>query len=210
MNELAKILATIRRPFQQEIRNGCQDNVVIDGLGPYVQLWVRNAQRLGVNPDEKQRLESLADLFSEYGVLSSAERRNVVQAAMSQIDEMTSENRTASPPRTSAATDTVGKLPLFQSVPSQSSKIPTPLVKPAGKSGNQQTLLPVDSKTRSASEPIESSPSCFTVGPDSSASRVPHSDSQTAPPEEVHLKDIPISTDPASLKFLETEIQYAS
>ena len=35
-------------------------------------------------------------------------------------------------------------------------------------------------------------------------------DPQSAAPEKVQIKDVPISTDPASLKFLETEIQYAS
>ena len=61
MNELTKILATIRRPFQQEIRSGCKDSVVINGLGAYVQLWVRNAEQLTLNPTEKQMLTSLAE-----------------------------------------------------------------------------------------------------------------------------------------------------
>ena len=210
MNELAKILTTIRRPFQQEIRNGCQDSVVINGLGAYVQLWVRNAERLTLNPAEKQLLDSLAELFSDYETSSPKERRNVVQAAMKQIDEMTSGNQKVLPTRKPAATKTVDDLPLFQSLPSQSPKTSTSLVKPARKSKGQQPLFPVDSEVDGRSEAAKSSPPRFAAPTNPSESDVPHSDSQPAPPEKVSINEVPISTDLASLKFLETEIQYAS
>ncbi len=210
MNELTKILATIRRPFQQEIRSGCQDSVVINGLGAYVQLWVANAEQLTLNPTEKQILTSLADLFSDYETLSPTKRRDVVQTAMKQIDEMTSENQKASPTRKPTATETVDNLPLFQSLPSQSPKTSFPSMERTGEAKEQQTLFPTDPKVGRTSETVESPPSSFTVRPDPSESEVPHSDSQPAPPEKVQIKEVPISTDPASLKFLETEIQYAS
>ena len=210
MNELTKILATIRRPFQQEIRSGCQDSVVINGLGAYVQLWVRNAEQLTLNPTEKQILTSLADLFSDYETLSPTKRRDVVQTAMKQIDEMTSENQKARPTRKPTATETVDNLPLFQSLPSQSPKTSFPSMERTGETKEQQTLFPTDPKVGRTSETVESPPSSFTVRPDPSESEVPHSDSQPAPPEKVQIKEVPISTDPASLKFLETEIQYAS
>ena len=210
MNELTKILATIRRPFQQEIRSGCQDSVVINGLGAYVQLWVRNAEQLTLNPTEKQILTSLADLFSDYETLSPTKRRDVVQTAMKQIDEMTSENQKARPTRKPTATETVDNLPLFQSLPSQSPKTSFPSMERTGEAKEQQTLFPTDPKVGRTSETVESPPSSFTVRPDPSESEVPHSDSQPAPPEKVQIKEVPISTDPASLKFLETEIQYAS
>ena len=218
MNELAKILATIRRPFQQEIRSGCKDSVVINGLGAYVQLWVRNAEQLTLNPTEKQMLTSLAGLFSDYETLSSTKRRDVVQAAMKQIDEMTSENQKASPPRRPAAK--VDNLPLFQSSPSQSSKPPTPPVERTERGKNQQTLLPVAPKGSEMAEAVKSSSSSSTVRPDSSETHVSHAPplyppasegiKRSTPPERVQIKDVPISTDPASLEFLETEIQYAS
>jgi ATP-dependent DNA helicase RecG len=210
MNELAKILTTIRRPFQQEIRNGCQDSVVINGLGAYVQLWVRNAERLTLNPAEKQLLDSLAELFSGYETSSPKERRNVVQAAMKQIDEMASGDQKALPTRKPAATKTVDDLPLFQSLPSQSPKTSAALVKPARKSKGQQPLFPVDSKVDGRSEAAKSSPPRFAAPTNPSESDVPYSDSQPAPPEKISINEVPISTDPASLKFLETEIQYAS
>ena len=48
MNNFTKILTTIRRPFQQELRKGCRDDVVIDGLGNYVQLWVKSGESLHI------------------------------------------------------------------------------------------------------------------------------------------------------------------
>ena len=116
MNELSKILTTIRRPFQQEIRSGCKDSVVINGLGAYVQLWVGNAEQLTLNPTQKQVLTSLADLFSDYETLSPAKREEVVQAAKKQIDEMMSKGQKPSPAKKTAPK--VDDLPLFQSLPS--------------------------------------------------------------------------------------------
>ena len=210
MNEFTKILATIQRPFQQEIRSGCQDSVVINGLGAYVQLWVRNAQRLTLSVDEKQMLAALADLFSDYGTLSPTKRREVVQTAIEQIEGLGSGNQKASPTRKPAATETVGDLPLFQSLPNQPPKTAFPPMEQTGEAKEQRTLFPGDSKVRGTSKPVESGSSSFTVRPDSSESQVSHPDPQSAPPEKVQIKNVPISTDPASLKFLETEIQYAS
>ena len=206
MNEFTKILATIRRPFQQEIRSGCKDSVVINGLGAYVQLWVKNAERLPLNPTEKQLLTSLADLFSDYGVLSPTKRQEIVEAAIEQIEGVESGNQKASPTKKPAATAGTDDLPLFQSLPSQSSKPPVP---PA-KRKSQHTLFPAAPKGSGAAEAIEPSPSNLTTQPDSSESQVSHTDSHSAPPDKVQIKDIPISIDLASLKFLETEIQYAN
>ena len=210
MNEFTKILATIQRPFQQEIRSGCKDSVVINGLGAYVQLWVRNAEKLTLNPTEKQMLASLVNLFSDYEALSPTKRREVVESAIEQLEAMASGNQKASPPKKNAATTAVDDLPLFQSSPSQSSKIPAPPVGRAGKGRNQQTLFPATPEGSGTPETVEPSPFNFTAHPDSPESHVPHTDSQSAPPEKVEIKDVPISTDPASLKFLETEIQYAN
>ena len=206
MSELAKILATIRRPFQQEIRNGCQDNVVINGLGAYVQLWVRNAEQLTLNPAEKQMLASLADPFSDYETLSPTKRRAIVQAAMKQIDEMTSGSQRTSPARKPTATGKADDLPLFQSLPSQSPEVSFPPIEQTGEAKKQQTLFPVASKVRGTSKRAESISSPPAAQSDSSELHV----SQSAPPEKVQIKDSSISTDPASLKFLETEIQYAN
>ena len=184
MNELTKILATIRRPFQQEIRSGCKDSVVINGLGAYVQLWVSNAERLTLNPTEKQMLTSLADLFSDYETLSPTKRREVVQSAIEQLEGTASENQKTPPTKKPAAPATANDLPLFQSLPSQSSKTPAPPVERAGKGKSQQTLFPPSPKNSGTSEAVEPSPSSFTVHPDSSESHISHPDPQSAPPRK--------------------------
>ena len=210
MNELAKILATIRRPFQQEIRSGCQDSVVINGLGAYVQLWVRNAEKLTLNPTEKQMLTSLVNLFLDYEALSPTRRQEVVEAAIEQIEGIESENQKASPTKKPAATAGTDTLPLFQSLPSQSMKTPAPPVERAGKRKSQQVLFPAAPEGSATPETVEPFSPSVTSRPDSPESHISHPDPQSAPPEKVEIKDVPISTDPASLKFLETEIQYAS
>lgn len=208
MNELSKILTTIRRPFQQEIRSGCKDSVVINGLGAYVQLWVGNAEQLALNPAQKQVLTSLADLFSGYETLSPAKREEAVQIAMKQIDEMTSKGQKASPAKKPAPK--VDDLPLFQSLPSQPAKTAFPPVEQTRQAKEQQALFSAASEVRGTLETAESAPSPLPVRPDTSESDVSESDTQPATPEKVQVKDVPIATDPASLEFLETEIQYAS
>ena len=74
-----------------------------------------------------------------------------------------------------------------------------------GDAREQQTLFSVNSKGGGRSEATKSS-SSRTVRPDSSESHV----SSAPPPETVQIKDVSITTDPETLKFLETEIQYAS
>lgn len=210
MNELAKIVATIRRPFQQEIRNGCQDNVVINGLGAYVQLWVRKAEQLTLNPTEQRLLTSLNSLFSDYGTLPPTKRREVVQSAVEQIEEITSENQKASSPQKTASTRQVGDLPLFQSLPNQPLKTTSPPVAQAGETKEQRMLFPVDSKARGTTKTGRSISPGAPAHPDSSESQVRHADPQPTPLEKVQIRDVPISTEPALLKSLETEIQYAS
>ena len=97
---------------------------------------------------------------------------------------------------------------MFQVPPSQPAKPSPPSVKRAGEIKGQQTLFATDSKVGRTLETIKSPPSRFTDRPDSSEYVSP--DTQSTPPEKVQIKDVPISTDLASLKFLETEIQYAS
>ena len=81
MNELAAILQTMRRPFQQESRRDCQNNVVVNGLGNYVSLWVTKARQLTLNQDEKESLDAIANLFADYEALSPMRRLDVIQNA---------------------------------------------------------------------------------------------------------------------------------
>ena len=86
MNNFTKILTTIRRPFQQERRKGCRDDVVVDGLGSYVQLWVKNGETFTLEATEKEVLNGLADLFENYAGSSSTERQRILREATKRID----------------------------------------------------------------------------------------------------------------------------
>ena len=86
MNNFTKILTTIRRPFQQELRNGCRDDVVVNGLGNYVQLWVKNGETFTVEAAEKEVLNDLSNLFENYAGASSTERQRILENATKRID----------------------------------------------------------------------------------------------------------------------------
>ena len=88
MNEFTRILRTIRRPFQQEMRNGCLDNVVINGLGNYVKLWLEKARQLSLNPSEEQTVNKLTICFENYDRLSPTDRLKTIEDASAQIDAM--------------------------------------------------------------------------------------------------------------------------
>ena len=97
MNEFTQILRTIHRPFQQETRNGCQDNVVINGLGSYVKLWLEKARRLPLNLSEEQTVDKLANCFEDYVRLSPTDRLKIIEDATAQIGAIVSE-QSVNPP----------------------------------------------------------------------------------------------------------------
>ena len=122
MDEFTQILATIRRPFQQEVRNGGQNNVVINGLGSYVKLWVEKARQFSLNLIEEQAVDKLANLFDTYERLSPTERLKIIEDARAQIDAMMPQKAVKSPTKTRAirrpsavSRAPIEELPLFQS-----------------------------------------------------------------------------------------------
>ncbi len=129
MNELAEILRTICRPFQQENRNGCKNDAAVNGLGNYVSIWVEKARTLTLNPAQEKSLNAMENMFADYAVLSPAKRLDVIHNATQQIKQMLGETPTA----TSLAEDyalsqsspnAAEPLPPADGVPS---KIPNPL-----------------------------------------------------------------------------------
>lgn len=92
MNELNKILSTMTRPFQQEIRKGCQDDVVINGLEAYVQLWVENARKLKLTSEQTQFLNDVIGLFDNYSGSSPIERKSAIEKATDLIQAAISGN----------------------------------------------------------------------------------------------------------------------
>ena len=86
MNDYKQILSTICRPFQQEIRKGCQDDVVINGMGDYVRLWVGNARKLNLTSDETQFLNRIDELFENYVNFKPIERKSAIEKATELIE----------------------------------------------------------------------------------------------------------------------------
>ena len=90
MSNFANILTTIRRPFQQELRKGCRDDVVVNGLENYVQLWIKNGNAFTLNATEKEVLNSLATLFENYAGASPTERQHGSVRSKRQQNELIS------------------------------------------------------------------------------------------------------------------------
>lgn len=99
MNEFTRILRTIRRPFQQETRNGCHDDVVINGLGNYVKLWLEKARQLSLGDSDEQTINKLVIRFANYDRLSPTERLKIIEDATAQINAIVSE-QSVDPPQT--------------------------------------------------------------------------------------------------------------
>ena len=102
MNEFTQILGTIRRPFQQETRNGCRDNVVINGLSNYVKLWIQKARQLSLNASEEQTVDKLANCFENYDQLSPTDRLKIIEDAAARIDAIVSDQSVNPPINTRA------------------------------------------------------------------------------------------------------------
>ena len=119
MHNFNTILTTLRRPFQQETRKGCRDDVVVNGLGDYVRLWVKKGDDLPLTPDEKAVLRRLASLFEDYARLSPDERHAAIQDATREIDSalsLASRVQESSPPVSAKKPNTAPaeNLPLFR------------------------------------------------------------------------------------------------
>ena len=54
MDQFEDVIGSISRPFEQEIRKGCTDEVVIGGMKNYVEHWVTKSRQLGIGLAEKQ------------------------------------------------------------------------------------------------------------------------------------------------------------
>ena len=92
MNELKKILDTIKRPFNLEVKGGCQDQSVVGGLENYFSLWSKKARAISPNMSEMRILSELDNLFENYSNLSPIERLNRIQDATKLIDSFGKED----------------------------------------------------------------------------------------------------------------------
>ncbi|RKU09199.1 DNA helicase RecG [Candidatus Poribacteria bacterium] len=210
MSNFAKILTTIRRPFQQELRKGCRDDVVVNGLGSYVQLWAKNGDAFTLDATEKEVLNSLANLFENYAGASPPERQRTLEEATKRIDTAlgSRQQNLADVSNTSVE-------------PPQKRQQPTPK-RTSAKKQTQTEMLPLFGETENPSESIPIKPEPVAVptthtrqtehlplfGDAEVASQQTESTSTEEVASSVPISDIPVSTDLASLDFLSEPLQY--
>ncbi|MDE0400265.1 MAG: ATP-dependent DNA helicase RecG [Candidatus Poribacteria bacterium] len=210
MSNFAKILTTIRRPFQQELRKGCCDDVVVNGLGSYVQLWAKNGDAFTLNATEKEVLNNLANLFENYAGASPTERKRTLEEATKQID-------TALGSRQGNLTDVSNT-----STPASQKRQQPTTKRTSAKKKTQTEMLPLFGETENPPESIPIKPKPVAV-PTTHTRQTQHlslfGDTEVAsqqaedtPTEEaaasVPISDIPVSTDLTSLDFLSEPLQY--
>ncbi|MDE0552701.1 MAG: ATP-dependent DNA helicase RecG [Candidatus Poribacteria bacterium] len=195
MSNFTTILNTIRRPFQQERRKGCRDDVVVNGLGSYVQLWVKNGDALGLETTEKEALKGLAQLFESYADASPPERQRTLEEATKRIDLALRPKQQIhlglEPPPTRKKNAQTASLPLFQEKVNRSDSSPRK---------QELTTERTTQKTRKETLPLFQN------------AEVPPTQTQNTATEKsiasVPISDIPVSTDLSSLDFLSESLQY--
>ena len=211
MNNFANILSTIRRPFQQELRKGCRDDVVVNGLGNYVQLWVKNGDAFTLEATEKEVLNGLASLFENYAGISPAERQRTLEEATKRIDTALGRGQR----------NNLSDIGNTSTEPVQKRQQPT-TKRTSSKKKTQTEMLPLfgETENRSESAPIKREPVAVPTTYTRQTERlslfgdaeVPSQQTKNAPTEEVAasvpISDIPVSTDLTSLDFLSEPLQY--
>ena len=210
MNNFTTILNTIRRPFQQERRKGCRDDVVVNGLGSYVQLWVKNGDALGLEGSEKEVLHDLAHLFQNYAAASPTERQHTLEEATKRIDAALGHTR-----QTRSGLET----PLTSKTAVDAEVQQTP---PTSRKNAQTASLPLfqEKVNRSDSAPPKQEPTTERTTRRARKETLPLFQDTEVPPTQtqntttekpsasVPISDIPVSTDLSSLDFLSESLQY--
>ena len=214
MSNFTNILTTIRRPFQQELRKGCRDDVVVNGLGNYVQLWVKNGDAFTRTAAEKEVLTGLATLFENYAQASPAERQRTLEEATKHIDAALKGGQP--PPVNANTTHADSRQPS-----AVSNQQPTTPTKRAKKNTQPEVLsLFGEVEDRSESTPIkrETTPIPTTHKAKTGdlsllgdaeifSQRSERTPAETAA-ESVPIPDTPVGADLASLDFLSQPLQY--
>lgn len=200
MNNFANILNTIRRPFQQERRKGCRDDVVVNGLGNYVQLWVKNGEALGLEVTENKVLHDLADLFKNYADASRTERQHTLEEATKRIDAALGREQQNPTNRNTVGTRAPQTRSGLETSPTRRE--------------NTQEMLPFsqESVNRSENAPPKQEPATEeSLSLFQSAEGLPARTENTStekPAASVPISNTPVSTDLASLDFLSEPLQY--
>ncbi|MCG9129543.1 ATP-dependent DNA helicase RecG [Candidatus Poribacteria bacterium] len=215
MNELNNILSTISRPFQQELKKGCHDDVVINGIEAYVSLWIDNAQKIELNSQETQFLTRLNALFKNYSNLSITDREavlhkasNVINAALTgDLTHLNSDvelvqktenqsinkiNNTNQKKSTEKDLKQIENLPLFRNA------------------SQKEADSPAEEKLKTAIVPKQDSSDTLSTPPASFDSIKPSLKVDISEVENTQLviSDIPVSTDMDSLDLFTNTLQY--
>ncbi|RKU17184.1 DNA helicase RecG [Candidatus Poribacteria bacterium] len=206
MNDFKQILSTISRPFQQEIRKGCQDDVVINGMGAYVELWVGHAKALELTSDEKQHINRIAALFTNYSGISPTERQKAIQTASEQINAALSGKPIDG---TSIATEASVNVENKKPIPTPAKQVENlPLFQNVGVSQGTTTAsqdTPTPEKTTPSNVDQTRKTSLFASD---TTSAMRSEDIENPDEVPVTLGDTPVSTDVESLEFLNNPLQY--
>ena len=215
MNDFKQILTIIQRPFSQEIRKGCKDDVVINGIGSYVELWVGHANALELTAQEKEYIDQIAILFDNYSNKSSSERKQIIQTATEHINTALSgktitesSTNTKPDPPVPTNTKTLGNIGKDNPItPTNKQYQNLPLFRNSNTETDTQTVdMPFPEKT------TETKPR-----PSHINSLFPSDTNQTTPADTVinnlddtpvSLGDTPVSIDIESLEFLKSPLQY--
>ena len=211
MNNFTKILTTIRRPFQQELRKGCRDDVVVDGLGNYVQLWVKNGDAFTLAAAEKEVLSGLSNLFENYANASSTERQRILEDAAKRIDTALGhgQRNISNIVGTSAEPSQKRQQPKAQRTSSKKNSQTDMLSLFAEVESNPESSPP---KQEQASErPVSTVPTKrlpLFQGTDAPAQKTEKSATAEKTSESVPISNTPVSTDIDSLDFLTQPPQY--
>ena len=124
MGKFKEVIESISRPFEQEIRKGCTDEVVIGGMKSYVENWVTKSRQFKLGLAENQKLRDIAALFADYDRLSPMERLTHIEKAQKMISTPKSDRTSAVKPPHQKGKETTG-LPLFENIQEASTQLET-------------------------------------------------------------------------------------
>ena len=210
MNNFTKILNTIRRPFQQELRKGCRDDVVVNGLGSYVQLWVKNGEAFTLEGTEKEVLRGLADLFENYAGASSTERQRSIEKATKRINAALGHRQQNRSDIGSSGTEPSQTPQRPRSHPTRSKKSSQTDMLSLFAEAENSPKSTSPKQERASERPAHTPPTeNLPLFQDTSArSQQTESATTEESTESVPISDIPVSTDIDSLDFLTEPLQY--
>ncbi len=210
MSNFTNILTTIRRPFQQELRKGCRDDVVINGLGSYVQLWAKNGDAFTLTASEKEVLTGLAALFENYAGASPAERQRTLEEATKRIDAAlkggqqppaNANNTKATPPQKRQQPTTRSTRSKKNTQPEVLSLFGEPESPPEQAPIKREPApIPTTHKAKTGDLSLLGDAEVFSQR----SERAPSAEAAASVP----IPDTPVGTDLASLDFLSQPLQY--